>query len=488
MGCPQDGVFLDLLQGTISEPERQQLVDHMQACADCRATVEALAHEGNEADPTADGRERVGSETLAARVFASDCDDYYLDRGTKVGRYVIEELLGAGGMGAVYAARDPDLDRSVALKMVLPDRDLAAAAQEQARSRLAREARSAARINHPNVVTVHDVGSWADQVFIAMELVVGRNVAEWMEQETRPWPRVLEVFGDAGKGLSAAHEAGLVHRDFKPGNIMLGEDRRARVTDFGLARQAAAQATPDGNDTTPAGKRCDKAPGHTITRPGLVIGTPGYMAPEHLEGRRLDARADQFSFCVALYQALYGQRPFDRPVSDLVSSASTQVRILPPPPDSDVPMTIHAVIVRGLQFDPADRHGSMQELLGALDEATAQQERPAATLHLSPSLKVAAALSCVLVGVYFWNDATSPSVTKPPTAPSSAATAAPSVSTVSASSAAATTAAQASSATASKTNTPTASLGATSSSQTAEPTRNPRQTTTRSRDPFGQWP
>jgi len=249
-----------------------------------------------------------------------------LARGAQVGRYVILHPLGQGGMGVVYAGYDPELDRKVALKLVRPDR----AGGEVARSRLLREAQAIARLSHPNVVAVFDAASFDDQVFIAMELVPGRTLREWLQEKTRSWREVVSLFLDAGRGLAAAHAAGLVHRDFKPENVLLGDDGRVRVVDFGLAR--------------PAGIAADEGD-------GSILGTPAYMAPEQLRGAPADARSDQYGFCVALWEALYGKRPGD-------ASPSEGAPRTPP--------WLRQALLRGLRPDPEERHPSMDALLAVL--------------------------------------------------------------------------------------------------------------------------
>ncbi len=252
-----------------------------------------------------------------------------LGRGAQVGRYVILHPIGQGGMGVVYAGYDPELDRKVALKLLRPDR----AGGEVARSRLLREAQAIARLSHPNVVAVFDAASFGDQVFIAMELVPGRTLREWLQEKPRSWREVIALFLDAGRGLAAAHAAGLVHRDFKPDNVLLGDDGRVRVVDFGLARPAGIE-TDDGD--------------------GSILGTPAYMAPEQLRGAPADARSDQYGFCVALWEALYGRRP-----GDASPSAGA-------PRASPIPPWLRQALLRGLSADPAERHPSMDALLAVL--------------------------------------------------------------------------------------------------------------------------
>jgi tetratricopeptide (TPR) repeat protein/predicted Ser/Thr protein kinase len=274
-----------------------------------------------------------------------------LGLGAQVGRYVIVGTVGEGGMGVVYAGYDPELDRKVALKVLRPER----AASPNARARLLREAQAIARLSHPNVVAVHDAGTFGEQVFVAMEYVDGRTLRQWLKEEERSWREVVDLFRIAGQGLAAAHAAGLVHRDFKPDNVLIGKDGRVRVADFGLARPVEP---PEAEETLEASG--DRSPG--LTSWGMVLGTPGYMAPEQLRGLSSDARSDQFSFCVALYEALYGERPFAGEVAD----AAERGDIRPPREDARVPAWLRDVVLRGLSADPARRWASMDELLREL--------------------------------------------------------------------------------------------------------------------------
>src|SRR4051812_10268762 len=230
-----------------------------------------------------------------------------LPRGSAVGRYVVLERIGSGGMGVVYAAYDPELDRKVALKLLRPDR---AGAAGEAALRLQRGAQAIARLSDPHVVAVYDAGTFGDQVFVAMELMEGRTLRQWLGEGKRGWREIVDVFVAAGRGLAAAHAAGLVHRDFKPDNVLLGTDGRVKVADFGLARPVG-DADPGGGEAalmeSPGSRGLLATP---LTEWGVAMGTPAYMAPEQLRGERADARSDQFSFCVALWEALYGRKPF----------------------------------------------------------------------------------------------------------------------------------------------------------------------------------
>jgi eukaryotic-like serine/threonine-protein kinase len=279
-----------------------------------------------------------------------------LPRGASVGRYLVLDAIGRGGMGVVYAGYDPELDRKVALKLLRPDRT--GSSGEGARLRLLREAQAIARLSHPNVVSVYDTGTFDDQVFVAMELVEGRNLRQWLGEAQRSWRDVLAVLLPAGRGLAAAHAAGLVHRDFKPENVLLGRDGRVRVADFGLARQAGRS---DEETEVPAAEVSPLAA--PLTGWGIAVGTPAYMAPEQLRGEPADARSDQYAFCVTLYEALYGERP-------AVDQEGRETAA-----DRRVPSWLRQVVLRGLHADPERRHPSMDDLLAALEHDPAVLRR-----------------------------------------------------------------------------------------------------------------
>ncbi len=281
-----------------------------------------------------------------------------LTRGTVVGRYTVLSLVGRGGMSEVYGAYDPKLDRKIALKVLHP-RPLGASPQYE--HRLQREARAIAQISHPNVIAVHDVGTFGDRVFVAIAFVEGETLREWLAERPRTREAIMAAFLDAARGLAAAHDKGLVHRDFKPQNVLVGADGIVRVTDFGLARWSdePSDEMPDGAPS--------RILGVDLTTTGQIAGTPLYMAPEQVRGHALDARADQFGFCVALYEALYGGHPFFDPGSGVpLAEAVTAGRVRPPPPRSNVPGWLRRVLVRGLSVSPGDRWPSMTALISAL--------------------------------------------------------------------------------------------------------------------------
>jgi len=345
MGCPDETTLSDFLVGLLPEARRQEVLAHVEGCPGCQRALAA----GGDSTPTAN----------APEVCAAGSNEP-LARGATLSRYVVLERIGFGAMGVVYAAYDPELDRQVALKLLRPE----GRHVEELRLRLLREAQALARLSHPHVVAVHDVGMCGDGVFLALELVDGTTLADWLK-EPRPWREVLRVFLDAGRGLAAAHAAGLVHRDFKPANVLVGRDGRARVTDFGLARPAqragALPGTPLAQAPVP-----EEDFHELLTRTGALLGTPAYMAPEQLEGQGVDALSDQFSFCVALYEALHGVRPFEGLSLAELGRAAREGRVKAPGRDTKVPARVRHAVLRGLRPRPEERFPSMEALLEAL--------------------------------------------------------------------------------------------------------------------------
>ncbi|HEX3757613.1 MAG TPA: serine/threonine-protein kinase [Kofleriaceae bacterium] len=305
-------------------------------------------------------REQELARTATAGATASDAPAEPV--GATLGRYRLERELGAGAMGVVHAAFDPDLERRIALKVLR-----GATATAQARDRLLREARAMARLSHPNVVTVHEVGTAGGRDFVAMELIVGESLAEWLRATRRSPAAILDAFRDAGRGLAAAHAAGIVHRDFKPHNVLRSRDGRIVVTDFGLAREAHGALSPALDATLPAGElgasstASASSPLAGLTMTGALLGTPAYMAPEQWSGGAVTPATDQFAFCVALWEALAGQRPYPGPTLD---DLRAQVGRGPAALDaSRIPRRVRGLLRRGLDPDPARRWPSMDALL-----------------------------------------------------------------------------------------------------------------------------
>ncbi|HEX8438318.1 protein kinase domain-containing protein [Archangium sp.] len=278
--------------------------------------------------------------------------------GSHVGRYVIERVLGEGGMGAVYLARDPELNRRVAIKLL----HASMSSHPEHKARFLREAQAMARVSHPNVVAVHDIVNLDEQLFVAMEYVEGTTLREWMKSP-RSTRQIVEMFRQAGAGLAAAHAAGLIHRDFKPGNVLIGVDGAVQVSDFGLARSADGASEPSKGEDAPLS---EGLLGEELTQAGLVMGTPGYMSPEQMVLKPIDGRSDQFSFCAALYEALYGRRPFPGKTLEELMQAIRERRYQEPRTRTRVPAWLREVVLRGLSLSPADRYPSMETLLQAL--------------------------------------------------------------------------------------------------------------------------
>lgn len=301
--------------------------------------------------------------------------------GEKIGRYVLLEEVGQGGMGVVFAAFDPQLNRKIALKILRaqqsePDN------KRQLRARLFREAQAIAKLSHPNVITVFDVGNVGASVFVGMEFVEGVTLTDYLATP-RALETILDVFGQAGRGLSAAHQAGLVHRDFKPDNVLMGFDGIARVSDFGLARSDPSLVVEEDSDDF------EDFDGHPqddvddvdllsspMTQAGAVVGTPRYMAPEQHAGAPPDPRSDQFAFCVALYQALYRQDPYVAHSMERLVHAKQEGRIMEPPESIPIPGRIEQLIWRGLAPDPRRRYPTMEALLEDLRDVPAVRGRP----------------------------------------------------------------------------------------------------------------
>jgi formylglycine-generating enzyme required for sulfatase activity/tRNA A-37 threonylcarbamoyl transferase component Bud32 len=313
-----------------------------------------------------------------------------LARGEALGRYIVIERLGEGATGFVYAAYDPELDRKVAIK-ILRRRD--EGAQESRRqARFVREAKSIAKLAHPNVVGIFDVGVHEGRAFLAMEYVEGGTLRQWMESRRRPWRDVVKMFVAVGRGLTDAHAAGLVHRDFKPDNVLIDPAGTPKVADFGLARLSGS-GDADSSDGLDKAETIHEVPAvpldSPLTRTGAIAGTPAYMAPEQFMGRATDGRTDQFAFCVALHEALYGRRPFDEESVFELADSVIRERIQTPPNAGNVPSWIRRSLLRGLKADPNQRYATLEDLLGAL------QADPVARLR---KVVVASIVTVLVVG------------------------------------------------------------------------------------------
>ena len=318
------------------------------------------------------------------------------DAPVRVGRFSVLYKLGEGGMSLVYAAHDEILDRRVALKKIKPRSSVDSS---RLRERLIREARALARLSHPNVVPIYHAELLGAEMYLAMELVPGNDLRSWLQtpladradgSDSRTVEQTLAVFGQIGQGLAAAHEAGVVHRDFKPANVFMGTDGRPRIGDFGLARTTVANPQEDVETTSADPLAADS---HELTADGALLGTPAYMAPEQLQRLPATEASDQFSFCAVLCEALYGKRPYRENSLQAQLQAMNDRPIAALPDRPEVPLAVREALLRGLRFDPDERWPSMQELVVALspdavemresDTSVARRERVRLILGLA---------------------------------------------------------------------------------------------------------
>ena len=346
-----DNAASEFVSGSLPPSALGKVEGHLAGCRECRALVAALA-----ADPGDDSNAATFRHERPSASQVGELPRKTLAIGDRVGRYLVLSSIGAGGMGVVFAAYDPQLDRKIALKLL---RSGLAVSSKDARTRLRREAQAIAQLSHPNVVSVYDVGTTDDgDLYIAMEFVEGDTLTTWLRKYPRTWREIIDVFLQAARGLWSAHGVGLLHRDFKPDNVLVGSDSRVRVTDFGLARSVLA---PD--EVTQVRPEMT-ALNIALTATGTVLGTPRYMPPEQMTGPDLDARSDQFSFCVALYEALYGMHPLRDGTS--ISMLEHGDRALAPPEGLKIPASIGRAVLRGLERDRARRFTSMGALIDEL--------------------------------------------------------------------------------------------------------------------------
>ena len=301
----------------------------------------------------------------------------------RIGRYRIESRIGAGGMGEVYLAVDEELARKVAIKRVLPG--MLSGRQHE---RLRDEARALAKLSHPNVVQVYEIGEHDGRTFLAMEYVQGQTLAQWLAEQPRTWREILDRFCTAGRGLAAAHEAGVIHRDFKPENILLGNDGSVRVADFGIALAETELAD--------AGVICTIRDGDETGATNYIAGTFRYMSFEQLRGDPIDARSDQFAFCVALYEALWRTQPWElgNVVERLAALEQERARR---PPRSKVPAQVWWILRRGLARSPRDRWPDMNALIQALGRVSCRRREAIAAGFAAPFLIGTLALSYLMV-------------------------------------------------------------------------------------------
>ena len=411
MECLDANVVQDLMSGSLEAVTRSAVLGHLDTCDECRQLLSFTARDvarssvdhaiGLEATAlplpielaatmaTLGGGGGGGSfdQALDATALPTEVGgparnpsqrDAPRTQGRKFGRYTLIERLGAGAMGVVWRAEDNELRRHVALKLLKrPDEALV--------QRLHQEARSMARVGHPNVVTVFDSGVVAGETYIAMELVEGQSLRAWQTAMRHTIPEIVQAYIGAGRGLAAAHDAGIIHRDFKPDNVLVGNDRRVRVTDFGLA---AAKPTIGG---------VSEIGDVNLTTQGSVLGTPAYMAPEQFTGGNVDTRTDQFNFCVALYEALYGERPYAGKTFEELGESVCEGRLKPPPAGTRVSGALRAIVGRGMSPRPGDRYPTMDHLLTELGRDRARPWRR--TAIVTAALAAVLALGLVSDGI-----------------------------------------------------------------------------------------
>jgi tetratricopeptide (TPR) repeat protein len=345
LACEDETTLLKFVSGGLSRADAERVERHLDTCANCRQLVAIAASAEDEANVTT---QPEGTPGVKAR--GSESVD-------KFGRYELQGVIARGGMGTVYAAYDPQLHRRVALKVI------AQRLGDEGDARLLREAQAMGQLAHPNVVGVYDAGRVSNGFFIAMELVEGVTLRTWLA-EPRSWREVLSVMREAGKGLAAAHAVGLVHRDFKPDNVLIANDGKVRVTDFGLVRSTAV-------------KPGEATPLHAaLTQNGVLMGSAGYLAPELLGFTPATAASDQFSFCVSLYEALYRQPPFPGESLVGIAVAAKDGLLSQPPAQSEVPRWLFDEVLRkGLASEPADRFESLDALLARLAKVPGPSRR-----------------------------------------------------------------------------------------------------------------
>jgi serine/threonine protein kinase len=378
-GCLDDDDRRALLAGTLAESDRHRLEAHAEGCATCRSQLTVGAAE------TASDAGSLGS--LLAAMVATPGEPAEVIAPAEVidGQYRIVRPLGRGGMGVVYLARDQRLDRDVALK-------LGNVLSPSALARVEREAIGLAQLQHPNVVVVHGVGETDGRLYIAMEYVAGGNAREWRDAQPRSWREIVALYASAGDGLVAAHAAGLVHRDFKPDNVLVGGDGRPRVADFGLVRRDGAPS----EEGAPVPISASLTP---MTQTGTVVGTPAYMAPEQIDGDAVDARADQFAFCVSLWEALFEARPFPgrTPAEVAAAIASREPRRPDTKPARSVPRHVIDALRRGLAHDRAARWPSMKPLLATLRRDPSSRRRTLAIVAATAAVGAAIVAAAIVL-------------------------------------------------------------------------------------------
>lgn len=353
---------------------------------------------------------------------ASDTDASFDGRqpGATVGRYLMLERVGVGAMGDVYAAYDPEFERKVAIKFLRAPKGRRDA--DRLQERLFREAKELMRLSHPNIVGVYDVGMHEGGVFVVMEYLSGGTLRHWLNGRKRPWRDIVKMFIEVGKGLAVAHAQGILHRDFKPDNVLLDLSGRPKVVDFDLVRLTSGGPDFPLGEVEGTTAPVSSAEVAALTRTGALTGTPAYMAGEQFLGKPIDARTDQFSFFVSLFEALYGERPFSGDSVIGLADSVTEGRVREPTRFGDVPRPVYRILRKGLAKSAADRFPDMPYVVHALERqgnATIRARRVAATAL------AAAAVALLVARAHLPRQAAIISNDEPETSSATAAAAAP---------------------------------------------------------------
>ncbi len=381
MACPDENTLVAFASGSLSMADASLVDEHLDTCPTCFALVAELARTAPEdAEPTRlvpiqaepEPADPSGTQTVVVALKQPPPPPPEPPPPSQIGRHTLLHRIGADAIGVIYIAHDRELDRRVALKLIGTPKNPSDADE---RARIVREARLLVTLRHPNVVEVYDAGEHEDQLYVATELVEGEPLDRWMLRPRKSWLDRLGMFVQAGHGLAAAHAAGIVHRDFRPANVIVDLEGRVRVTDFGFARPLP---TPQEDKTVIAPPPPDPSSLHSIHQPvarsGILVGTPAYMAPETYEGRG-DARVDQYAFCIALYEALYRRRPFDANDPETLRLMVSAGAISPIPTTTEVPSWLGGIVMRGLSRAPDRRFPDMFALLAAIDFGLARRRK-----------------------------------------------------------------------------------------------------------------
>jgi len=381
--CLTEADARTLIAGDLPPDRFAAVQDHLDDCADCRALLSDVVRGGGRSGTPPPDLTRPDS--LAAKL-------PLIGAGTWIGNYRVDRPIGAGAMGVVYRGVDRSLERPVAIKLLgRADEDRI---DHSDHARMERESRALARLSHRNVVTVYQIGEHEGRRYLALEYIEGGTVREWLAAAPRSLPEIVCVFVQAGHGLAAVHEAGFIHRDIKPDNLLVGADGRALVGDFGLVRSAAEETAESAAARV---RKIDLALSRSarLTETGSIMGTPRYMAPELLRGERADARSDQWGYCASLWEALAGVPAFPGDLVTALDRGSAPRAPAEPDRADRIPRRVRRLLLRGLAHDPSDRWPSMRSLVSALDGGRRRRARATA------AVLVAGAAAGIALGIGF---------------------------------------------------------------------------------------